>query len=26
MKAYMKECTDPSIDFHWDVEKKESNG
>jgi len=24
MKAYMKECTDPSVAFYWDVEKKEN--
>ena len=21
MQQYMKECTDPSVDFYWDVEK-----
>ena len=23
MLQYMKECTDPSIDFYWDVENKD---
>lgn len=24
MLDYMKECTDPSVDFYWDVEKKDN--